>query len=169
MSPTEGLVASDRLHGGAVVSADSVAQGDRTKAGECQRVTAESVLQMGIILGDGDRESMAWTGRIGALRSELSSLLETIESPVKVQIEFHVDGRMVPNEFVGVRAGRYFKKTSVMVVQAAVPKDVEEGAARSLLVGLLDASLIEANRAAVSRRLDRLPDELIGVTRRLST
>lgn len=105
----------------------------------------EPVVSVGAILGDSDAESMAWARLIGALSEQVQASVAGVSSPVSVSIAFHVDGRLVPNEFEGVRTGRFDERRSLLVVQAAVPRDAP-GDRAEVLRDLLDESVTEAER-----------------------
>lgn len=113
---------------------------------------------VGAVLGDSDAESMAWSRAIGALSTDVKELREGIASPVNVNVIFHVDGRLAPNDFVGVRAGRFDKRRSLLVVQAAVSRDAVEDR-RHLLMSLLWEAIAEAERLFAHKGLaDGLPE-----------
>lgn len=126
------------------------------------------VLTVGAVLGDSDPESMAWSRAIGALSLQVKELRVGVTSSVRVSVAYHVDGRMVPNEFVGVRTGRFDKRAHRLVVQVAVPR-LATGDRRALLVGLLKEAVTEAEEYVRSKDLgDGLP-EIRGLVGRLST
>lgn len=114
-------------------------------------------LALGGVLGDSDRESMEWSRAIGALSTEFKALREGVDSPVRVNVVFHVDGKMAPNNFEGVRAGRFDRQRSLLIVQAAVA-DPSASDRRSVLLALLHDAIDEAERTVVRRGLaDGLP------------
>ena len=103
------------------------------------------LLSIGSVLGDSDVESMAWKRAISLLGKRIQVAREGLDSPLRVNVVFHADGRLAPNEFEGVRTGRFSRMDSHLVVQAAVPT----GAAadrHDTLLGLLQ----EAVDAAVA-------------------
>lgn len=115
-------------------------------------VGAGSALAIGAILGDSDMESMAWSRAIGALSQRVETLSLGLTSPLRVNVVFHVDGKLAPNEFVGVRTGRFSKGKSLLVVQAAVPPGPGEDR-RTVLLRLLDDAVDEAETFARKRRI----------------
>jgi hypothetical protein len=117
---------------------------------------AGSVLAIGAILGDSDMENMAWSRAIGALSQRVEKLSLGLTSPLRVNVVFHVDGRLAPNEFVGVRTGRFNKGKSQLVVQAAVPPGPAEDRHTVLLRLLADA----VNEAETFARKGRIADGL---------
>jgi hypothetical protein len=130
-------------------------------------VEAVPALLLGAVLGDSDAKSMAWSRAIGALSREVEHLSLGLSTPVRVNVVYHVDGRVAPNEFEGVRSGRFNHGKSLLVVQAAVPADMPDEPER-LLLELLEASVAAAESFARQRRLaDGLP-ALRGLVRRIS-
>lgn len=128
-------------------------------------VNAVPVLLVGAVLGDSDLESMAWSRSIGTISREAEAMSAGLDSPMRVNVVYHVDGRLAPNEFEGVRTGRFSKAKSLLVVQAAVPAKVDDR--RLVLLALLGDAVAEAERYAVRKKLaDGLP-EILGLVRQL--
>ncbi|WP_129788647.1 hypothetical protein [Promicromonospora panici] len=114
-------------------------------------------LAVGAVMGDIDGER-AWGAEIGALSMRVAELGAGVRSPVRLSVVFHVDGRVAPNTFVGVRTGRFRTKDSHLTVQAAVgPGPVEDQ--RAVLVALLSDAVAEAESYVRKRRIadDLLP------------
>jgi len=109
-------------------------------------------LSIGAVLGDSDSESMAWSRAIGALSMQVQGLREGVSSPVRLSIAYHVDGRLAPNDFVGVRTGRFDKRSSRLQVQAAV-SEAHAGDRRASLLSLLDEAVAEAERYVQKKSL----------------
>lgn len=109
-------------------------------------------LAVGAILGDSDAESMAWSRAIGSLSVEVRSLRKDVQSPLNVNVVFHVDGRLKRNGFEGVRTGRFDKKKAILVVQAALAKDDVKDR-RAVLLPLLRGAIAEAERYAARKGL----------------
>lgn len=115
------------------------------------------VLTLGAALGDADPASMTWARAVGALSIQVGELGHGVDSPVRLAVEFHVDGRIEPNQFVGVRTGRFSRARNHLVVQAAVAKLTEEDH-RLVLLQLLDEAVLEAERFLRSKNAaDGLP------------
>jgi hypothetical protein len=116
------------------------------------------VLMIGAVLGDSHDETMLWSKAIGTLSQTVQALSADLNSPVKVIVMYHVDGRLAPNEFEGVRTGRFTETKSLLVIQAAVsggPADDRRG----VLVSLLSDAVSEAERYVVKEGLaDGLPE-----------
>lgn len=109
---------------------------------------------------------MAWSRQINALSQSVQHARQDIASPVRVNVVFHVDGKLVPNEFVGIRTGRFSKKESKLMIQAAISLDPVEDIP-TYLRGLLEESVVAAEIYARKRKLaDGLP-ELLALVRGL--
>jgi hypothetical protein len=109
------------------------------------------VLSIGAVLGDSDRDSMAWSKAIGDLSREAQALREDVTSPVRLSVVFHVDGRLVPNQFEGVRIGRFDRRNDRLTVQVAVSRSSSE-AKREQLVALLFDAIDTAESYAIRKR-----------------
>ena len=110
------------------------------------------VLSIGVVLGDSDPESMAWKRAINALSRQVQELRQGTSSPLHLNVVYHVDGRLAPNEFTGVRAGRFDKGARHLMVQAAVPRGQDEGRP-ALLNQLLCDAIDEAESFAINEGL----------------
>ena len=109
------------------------------------------VLAIGAILGDADLKSRAWKLEIQRLMNAvIDARPNEAASPLNVNVVFHVDGRLVPNEFTGVRTGRFDRKARHLMVQAAVPPGAPDP--RVLQALLMDA-IDEAERFARDRSI----------------
>lgn len=116
------------------------------------------ILAIGAVLGDSDRESLEWSRAIGQLSITTEQLGADLRSQVRVNVVFHVDGRIAPNEFKGVRTGRYNKAKRVLVVQVTVAKTATPDR-RALLVALLGEAIHTAEAYVQGKKLaDELPE-----------
>lgn len=84
--------------------------------------------------------------------TEVMELRQGVDSPLRLNVVYHVDGKLSPNEFEGVRTGRFSRKTALLMVQAAVPQVVTDNP-RALLLSLLNDSVDEAERFAQKLRI----------------
>jgi hypothetical protein len=101
---------------------------------------------------------MAWSRAIGALSRKIKELSVGLSTPVRVNVVYHVDGRIAPNEFEGVRTGRFNSANALLVVQAAVPAPMPDRP-QELLLELLAAAIASAEAFARRRNLaDDLSD-----------
>ena len=86
----------------------------------------QSALLVGAILGDADADSLAWSRAIGVVSARAESLSVSLATPLRLQVEIHVDGRTSPNEFLGARTGRFSRAKSLLVIQVALAKPVSD-------------------------------------------
>lgn len=114
-------------------------------------LSAPPVLSIGAVL-DSDAESSAWKLAINALSKQVISLRESVQGAVRVNVVFHIDSKFTPNEFVGVRTGRFSKKDSHLLVQAAVPSGSANDR-RAVLLALLSDAVDEAEIFVRKRRI----------------
>jgi hypothetical protein len=123
-------------------------------------------LSIGAVLGDSDPDSMAWSRAIGMLSSQVQILRDGVTSPVRLSIAYHVDGRLAPNDFEGVRTGRFDKRSGRLVVQAAVSRAAVHDR-RASLFNLLDDALAEAERYVLRKGLASGLPEIRGLVAKL--
>jgi hypothetical protein len=109
-------------------------------------------LSIGAVLGDSDSESQVWKRAINALGKQVQAARSGVTSPLRLNVVFHLDGRLAPNEFTGVRTGRLDKKTNHLMVQAAVPGGPVDDR-RELLLNLLGEAIAEAEQYARRKKL----------------
>ncbi|MGN6218879.1 MAG: hypothetical protein ACTHNQ_05200 [Microbacterium sp.] len=123
------------------------------------RTTTSPALSIGAVLGDSDTESMAWKRSISELGKQVILLREGRSSPLNLNAVFHVDGKSAPNDFIGVRTGRFSKATSHLMVQAAVPPGPVADR-RDVLLRLLSEAVSGAESFARRRHI---ADELTAI------
>jgi hypothetical protein len=124
--------------------------------------TGRPALSIGAVLGDCDARSTAWKHAISELGKEVMAHRQGPDSPLRLNVVFHVDGRLVPNDFTGVRTGRFSAKDALLMVQAAVPLEPDDDRG-AVLLRLLEESVHEAEAWARRRRIA----ESLPVIRRL--
>lgn len=95
------------------------------------------------LLGTWTAASMT-RARIGALSIEVAEHQSGVSSAVGLNVVFHVDGRLVPNAFVGIRTGRLDRRANLLIMQAAVSKDRGDDR-RWLLCSLLENAVAAAD------------------------
>jgi hypothetical protein len=114
-------------------------------------------LAIGSVVGGGfaDKE---WRRAITVLAKRVIEIRDDYESPLSVNVIYHVPGEVVPKEFLGVRTGHYSSAKGWLIVQAAVPEHPAGDAdaeVRQLLWQAVDA----AERFAERRKIaDALPN-----------
>ncbi|TXK17710.1 hypothetical protein [Homoserinibacter sp. GY 40078] len=118
-----------------------------------------AVLSVGFILGDSDAENNAWGLAIRSVMKQVIKASEGVVSPLRVNVVYHVDGKLAPNEFEGVRTGRFSRRDSHLMVQAAVPPG-EVSDRYEVLLNLLGEAIDEAEsfarRKGIAENLDSI-------------
>jgi hypothetical protein len=110
----------------------------------------DAALTIGAVLGDSDAENMAWKRAINRLGKQIQKARQGVDSPMRLNVVYHVDGKLVPNEFTGVRTGRFRKSDTLLMVQAAVPPGPNDDRG-GVLLGLLVDAIAEAETYARAR------------------
>ena len=105
------------------------------------------VLSIGVVYGGTWSIDESWRPDIQRVMQEVMALRHGVESPLNVNVVFHVDGELLPPvDFEGVRTGRFSRKSMHLMVQAAVPNDALDK--RAVLLDLLRAAAVEAEAFA---------------------
>jgi hypothetical protein len=93
-----------------------------------------------------------------ALSQRLEAVREDVRSPISVNVIFHVDGRLLPNDFEGLREGRLRAKDARFNVAAAVPKHAIADQPE-ILISLLREAVSAAERAGREKGIaESLPE-----------
>ena len=111
-----------------------------------------ALMPIGSVLGDADSQTRAWGRATGALSIRVRLASEVIQTPLRVYIVFHVDGRIAHPEFEGVRTGSFFTANSTLVVQAAIAGGVVEDY-NVVLIPMLSEAIDEPERWAVGKKI----------------
>lgn len=119
-----------------------------------------AALSIGVVNGDSDSRNRAWGDSAMAIARRVIEVRAGKESPLRLNVIYHIDGRLAPNEFEGVRTGRFSKKLMLLAVQVAVQDTEAEEPERTatLLAGLAEAveqAEVWARRKGIA---DSLPD-----------
>lgn len=123
-------------------------------------VDPEQVVSISAVLGDYDAENRAWQQAIRELRRQVGAACqEDLESPLQLDVSYHVEGKLAPNEFEGVRTGHFTKRTALLRVQAAVPPGPVDDRRAVLLDLLADAVAV----AEAFARKKGIAEELTGI------
>ncbi|MFI9388573.1 hypothetical protein [Kutzneria sp. NPDC052558] len=109
------------------------------------------VLSIGIVV-DGTASGNAWDKAAIALTGKVREVLGDDESPLRLNVVFHIAGDWVAPKFVGVRTGSYSSVEALLVVQAAVPKEVSADLNRDLFK-LLEMSVDRAESYAKRKKI----------------
>jgi hypothetical protein len=115
-------------------------------------------LSIGVVFGGSQDVDEAWRPETQRLMKAVMEAREGLVSPLGVNVVFHVEGRLLPPvEFEGVRTGRYSRKLTLLMVQAAVPPEPQDDR-RGVLMSLLREAVDEAELFARRRKIaDALP------------
>lgn len=114
---------------------------------------------IGAVYGDYDAESKAWDPVIRGVMKEVKGLCDGITTPLKVNVVFYIDGKLARNEFSGVRTGRFSKRDSELMVQAAVPNgpvDDRRKQLRQLLTDAIDEAEVFAQKKKIASDLTEI-------------
>lgn len=107
-------------------------------------------LSIGVVLGGTVEVDRYWRPELTRLAKEVVAARGGTNSPLCVNVVYHVEGKLDPNEFQGVRTGRFSRKSMHLMVQAAVPSTPVDDRRRALLVLLHQA--VDAAEAYATRR-----------------
>jgi len=128
---------------------------------------APPALSISSVLGDYGSVSRLWKESIGQIRREVMKHREGITSPVSLTVVYHVHGSNAPLNFRGVRTGYFSKLESALIVQAAV-SELEASDRRQVLLDLLSASVREAEKYVVRKKLVPALPEIWRIVNRLA-
>jgi hypothetical protein len=97
------------------------------------------VLSLGIILGGNGAVSKACREAIAGVELRIIAERDGVDSPIRVNVVFHLRSPGDPNGFVGSRTRRFDKKSSHLMVQVAVPDGLVESRPEMVMVMLRQA------------------------------
>ena len=106
---------------------------------ESNHIEEEDVLSIGSIVGGVGPEARAWNEPISELTRRVADARLGVESPLNVNVVFHVPGEVLQIGDEYVRTGRYDSRTRHLMVQATVPEALPEQPDRFLISRLSDA------------------------------
>lgn len=111
------------------------------------------LLAVGGVLGDIDSGTRKWARAIGQLHLDCQDILPRGDSPLSLDIQFHLAGRHLPLDFEGVRAGRFSAKKRNLIVQVAVENRTVPDY-RSVLLEKLESGIQVAEAVAARKGLE---------------
>jgi hypothetical protein len=117
------------------------------------------VLSIGSIVGGVGPEARAWKEPIRELSRQVANARLGVESPLNLNVVFHVPGEVLRIGDEYVRTGRYDSRTRHLMVQATVPESLPEQPGRFLISRLseaVDAAELWARRRRVADSLPAL-------------
>lgn len=109
-------------------------------------------LSTGIIEGGWTPSMPAWRKSLDKFMNQLSDARRGVQTPLNVNVIFHVRGNLVQPDFEGVRTGYYGKKENCLIVQVAVPEVASDDPDEEIWRYLSDA-VAEAERWARRRKI----------------
>jgi hypothetical protein len=107
-------------------------------------------------------QNQPWRQAIHELSSTVSKTAR-VETPLNVNVVFHVPGHLLRPEFEGVRTSSFFRKDSLLIVQVALPEAPPPNPLeflKSACASALDAAEAWAKRRKVSEDVERLRSSL---------
>jgi hypothetical protein len=122
----------------------AVIPSDATNAGQ------SPALSVGAIVGGITDIPQAWGDATMALARQLRAAHGSADSPIRVNVVYHVPGEIVVPDFEGIRRGRYSTTDRHLMVQVAVPNGEYS---ISVMEGLLWAAVAEAEDFGHRRKL----------------
>jgi hypothetical protein len=94
---------------------------------------ATEVLSIGSVVGAATPSNAAWREAIRNLTLGVSGARSGVESPLGLNIVFHVPGNILKPEFTGSRTGTFSRKRALLMVQVALPEETPPDASRHLI------------------------------------
>ena len=117
-----------------------------------------SVLSIGAIFGGPEfshQLGVPWKDAIQALSQRVVELRRGVESPLNINVVFHVPGSILVPEFSGSRTGSFRRRDSHLMVQVALPLRGPDDQAAYLTSAIRDAiETIEVWNRRKDRRFD---------------
>lgn len=131
----------------------------------------ETALSIGVVLGGSPEVDDVWRPQLQTLMKSVMVHRMGLMSPLSVNVVFHVEGRLLPAlDYEGVRTGRFSRKTSELMVQAAVPQGPCDDE-REVLLQLLHEAVVKAEeftrRRQIAASLPELHDIVDAVRREM--
>lgn len=103
------------------------------------------VFSIGSVIGGRTPGNRAWREEIAHLAKDVVAARAGLESPLNLNIVFHVAGHLLRPEFEGVRTGAFRVADRLLMVQIALP-DSAPANPRAELLSLLQSAVAEAER-----------------------
>jgi hypothetical protein len=84
------------------------------------------VLSIGSVVGGVGPKARAWSDSISRLTRRVVAARSGVDSPLNLNVVFHVPGEVLPVDGEYVRTGRYDSRTRHLMVQVTVPESPPE-------------------------------------------
>lgn len=109
-------------------------------------------LSIGVSVGGTGGDARRWGDAAMDVARRVKELRDGVNSPLRLNVVYHVPGEVVPVDFVGVRTGTFSRSERLLMIQAAVPTEFPlEGEAA--LIELLQAALDLAEEFGRDKRV----------------
>src|ERR1051325_4747059 len=115
------------------------------------------VLSVGTIFGGPEQNS--WRQPLRELTRRVALLRSGVDSPLNLNVVFHVPGSVIAPDYRGLRTGSFRRKDSLLMVQVALPPEVPGDAGaflRAAMVAAVDEAMLWASRKRKSIDLSNL-------------
>jgi hypothetical protein len=115
-------------------------------------------LSIGSVVGGAGLAARQWNEPLTRLTRRIAELQAGVVTPLNVNVVYHVPGEILAPDYEGVRTGRFSRRDSLLMVQAAVPSSAEDKDAvlRALLLQAIDEAERWAKRRGVANDLGQL-------------
>jgi hypothetical protein len=117
-----------------------------------------SVLSIGAIYGGPEfshQPGVPWKPAIQVLMNRVIDLRRGVESPLNINVVFHVPGSLLAPEFSGSRTGSFRKRDRLLMVQVALPIETPDDQSGYLISAVRDAiETVEVWNRRKDRRFD---------------
>ena len=112
------------------------------------------ILSIGSVVGGQTPNMRAWDEGVVRLARKVASARDKFDSPLNVNVIFHVAGDLLSPEFSGVRTGYFSKEQNWLIVQVAINEEPTADVDTTLKLRLQEA-VNEAERWARRRKIAR--------------
>ena len=115
-------------------------------------------LSIGSVVGGAGFAARQWDEPLTRLTRRIAALQAGVVTPLNVNVVYHVPGEILAPDYEGVRTGRFSRRDSLLMVQAAVPSSAEDKDAvlRALLLQAIDEAERWAKRKGLANDLGQL-------------
>jgi len=108
-------------------------------------------LDISVVAG-GTIGTRAWMESIRAIVRRLVSIRSEYSTPLSLQVVFQIPGAVLRPDFSGVRTGTFSRRERRLVVQVAVPEQLQ-GDRQAWVIGMLKEAVSQAEEFAVMEAL----------------
>jgi hypothetical protein len=119
---------------------------------------AAASLSIGSVIGGQGHAAQQWRDPIRRLQRRVAKLRVGVDSPLNVNVVFHVPGEHAAPDYEGVRTGHYSRRDALLVMQAAIPAGLaaDDRVLDALLVDAINEAERWAKTEGVTDSLERL-------------